>query len=437
MVLGHDNDIGFAAGSAAEGALRFPLDPVLLELAQFAALALDAGPGIRIDCQQARLLLFHGRDFGHADGQPVRDPLRFGKAGLPFILLPERARRPGVPVLVPVPIILAHMLVPAGIRPPVGPALMLVDRVIPGEPDGAVVPRIDADPGIAVVVIIAEAIMVVPGIGKQVQQHQPQVQDDVGGVHVAARADIIGRREIDRREENTPLLERVIPVAGHEHMPARRPDIMGRLPAPVRGGVQPIALPQHILAGIPVPAGRHPDAVFGTGARRFRILKDGRRRQVFDFPHPGRGPESGYPLPLVAILDPIAGHPVHSGRGGAPAGADPDIAAVRVPGPVAGNPDGVPLGRLLGGRGLVHGFGRRRRRGHRLLDLKVHGLRKRFVNGTPGQNLRQLLVGKGRRQRMVLRRQTTRKSHRDRQPCRDSSSKAYSMDRHHDLPVNG
>ncbi len=113
------------------------------------------------------------------------------------------------------------------------------------------------------------------------------------------------------------------------------------------------------------------------------------------------GPEARHPLPLLALLAPVPGHPFLAWRFGPPATAHPEvIAAIIIPGPVAADPDNVPFGfvlgwhfldgggRFLGNQGRGRWFGSRGGESlvHRATRHDFHALRHRRRSGVPNRH---------------------------------------------------
>src|SRR5262249_51429406 len=145
--------------------------------------------------------------------------------------------------------------------------------------------------------------------------------------------------EAHGREEQPALVQRQVPEALDEDEANRRPDEVGRHPDPAGPERQPEPRPPEIAPVIPHPVPRHVGGILLRRRRRWTTLDVLRRRwEILDLLGILGRPEAAHPLPSLIDLLPMAGHPGAARRGIAPKAADPDkVAAVIIPGPIAGN----------------------------------------------------------------------------------------------------
>ncbi len=367
-------------------------------------------------------------------------PLGLGHPGRAGFHLAVGPRRPEILVGPPAVVLLPLMLLPPVVGAAIVPAVIRVDRVVPGMAALALEPRVDADAEVGVIVVVAKVVMAVTRIGEQVDRQNANVNGDGGRVG-ESRPGIDRPREIDRGKQHAAAIQRVVPVPGFEDVTTRGPAVVRRLPDPIGLVPQPIPWPPDVLVSAPVPAAGHPHAIgVGRGPWRLEVHGRGRGRQILDFLGPNRGPEAGHPLPPgrrhppttymdikashpdvhpaaldwldIGHLCPVAGHPIHGRRSGPPAGAHPDVAVpVGIPGPVARHPDEVVAPGPFG-RGDFLNVGRRRQWHYQAgLDLKRNRLGEGLMHRAASQDLKLLLAR--HRRGLILRKQVSTRAAAD------------------------
>src|ERR1051325_8227822 len=147
-------------------------------------------------------------------------------------------------------------LSPARVGPTEAPSVVDKERIVPDMNGLALVPRIDADVPVTIVVIIAKVIVAVPGIAEQVQPQYPQIHADGRGKNKRGLHPHL-RRKIRRGEEHPAIIEVMIPVSLAEDVATRCPSKMRRHPDPAGILHDPVAVTRNVMALRPEPAAGH------------------------------------------------------------------------------------------------------------------------------------------------------------------------------------
>ena len=222
-----------------------------------------AALGKRLSFARAHCLVFHAAVFaaGHLGewcGYEHAVLLEARRAGDGLLGGPG-ARRSGAEVVTTVLVGRAHGGIPCGVAA-MGPALAGIDRVIANAAGLVGIRGVVSALLIAVVVVVPEIIVVVAGPHeKRLGQH---AQVDCDGWRIGiARMGIDSGIKIHRCEKRAAPAHRIIPVAAHENVAARRPHIMRGTPIPVGPAACPISRTPRIAIVIPHPVARRPAVV--------------------------------------------------------------------------------------------------------------------------------------------------------------------------------
>src|SRR5262249_11248765 len=131
--------------------------------------------------------------------------------------------------------------------------------------------------------------------------------------------------ENDRREQQAPAVQRMVPETFHEDAAERRTTVMGRYPDPIGGISHPEPGPPEVAILLGDPAAGHVRTVVVRRGRGGAFVNRRRRRgHVSNLFLIDRGPVAGHPLPAILHGLPVAGNPLPIGRGNAPEAAHPN-----------------------------------------------------------------------------------------------------------------
>ena len=201
--------------------------------------------------------------------------------------------------------------------------------------------------------------------------------------------------KINRCKQDTPALQRVIPMPCGKDIATWRRNVMRWRPNPIRLRWQPVSSPPNILSLDPVHAGWDPNRIWRrSNAQRLQIASRWRSRQIFNLFNSSRRPETSNPFPAARHLGPVPWNPRHFRWRDSPAGTHPDVSVpVCVPRPISGNPHILLSLRSLTWRDFLNSLRRTLRRNQASLLLKSNRLGKGLMYWAATQNLRLLLGG--------------------------------------------